>query len=563
MMEEIAAGSDVESLGATASSENAYLDGSENENIRLQLLEKEQERLNVSLMALTTHFGQVQFRLKQIVAAPPEDKERLLQELDEFAFRGCPNLEATARLVENPIASFHEHIIEEQRLKQKNLIEQLRNQLQDLETYAYQSGNTELPSNLVLEKQRIIIDELKEKIDFPLENFDKLSNDELKKVVDSALCQIVNPVKIKEQLVNQLQTQISDLERFIAFLQGEASSPGPYVKNSKCANCGKISPETSSRFPVFDQPTRDGSNQFQNQGPKSSSSLETDNPNSNQSTIDLLKKILSIMQLFALTQLGCGSRSFEKNTLKKSANHWGDLRANLEIAVTKVLRIHTNFVQSNRFGKLKLNSAATESDDEQMVPCPNELIRAIRKDLACSLRDLLQHGLIEVSHSSSMMVPFGCFVVRSKENQIQMHAWDLLFKYYESKHGKEFTQSATNKLSQSFSLNVVAGKVITIKQSLLNAIETIMKIHKNDMSNKDSCFKAFVCLSINEKKLVLYLKQILKSTVIIENYYQSWSYVKATGFDDALKSLDQLKILNSNLPVDKSTRRKSNNKDLF
>lgn len=111
---------------------------SENENIRLQLLEQEQERLNASLMALTTHFGQVQFRLKQIVAAPPEDKERLLQELDEFAFRGCPNLETTARLVENPIASFHEHIIEEQRLKQKNLIEQLRNQLQDLETYAYQ-----------------------------------------------------------------------------------------------------------------------------------------------------------------------------------------------------------------------------------------------------------------------------------------------------------------------------------------------------------------------------------------------------------------------------------------
>lgn len=201
-----------------------------------------------------------------------------------------------------------------------------------------------------------------------------------------------------------------------------------------------------------------------------------------------------------------------------------DLRANLEVSVTKVLRIHTNYLQSNRFNKLKLNSAATESDDEvsrlllasvsisfenihdvfcewtvnvkQAVPCPNELIRAVRKDLACSLRDLLQHGLVEVSHSSSTLVPFGCFVVRSKESQAQMHAWDLLVKYYESKHGKEFTQSATNKLSQSFSLNVVAGKVITIKQSLLSAIETVLKIHKNDMSNKDSCFKAFVCLAL-------------------------------------------------------------------
>lgn len=44
--------------------------------------------------------------------------------------------------------------------------------------------------------------------------------------------------------------------------------------------------------------------------------------------------------------------------------HKSDLRANLEVAVNKVLRIHVNFVQSNRFSKLKLNSAATESDDE-------------------------------------------------------------------------------------------------------------------------------------------------------------------------------------------------------
>lgn len=124
-------------------------------------------------------------------------------------------------------------------------------------------------------------------------------------------------------------------------------------------------------------------------------------------------------------------------------------------------------------------------------------------------------------------------------------------------HGKEYTQSAANKLSQSFNLNIVSGKPITIKQSLLNAIEQVQKVHKYDNSNQDSCFKAFVCLALNEKKLVLYLKQLLKTTVIIENYYQTWSYVKTTGFDDALKSLDQLKIVNTNLPVEKSARRKS------
>lgn len=58
------------------------------ESERLHLLEEEQEQLNSSLMALTSHFAQVQFRLKQIVDADSESKEHLLRELEEFAFRG-------------------------------------------------------------------------------------------------------------------------------------------------------------------------------------------------------------------------------------------------------------------------------------------------------------------------------------------------------------------------------------------------------------------------------------------------------------------------------------------
>ena len=42
---------------------------------QLERLEKEQEQLNSSLLALTTHFAQVQFRLKQIVNSEPEQKE--------------------------------------------------------------------------------------------------------------------------------------------------------------------------------------------------------------------------------------------------------------------------------------------------------------------------------------------------------------------------------------------------------------------------------------------------------------------------------------------------------
>lgn len=64
----------------------------ENMAVRLEKLEEEQAQLNSSLLALTSHFAQVQFRLKQIVHAPSADKEKMLAELEEFAFRGCPHV---------------------------------------------------------------------------------------------------------------------------------------------------------------------------------------------------------------------------------------------------------------------------------------------------------------------------------------------------------------------------------------------------------------------------------------------------------------------------------------
>ena len=45
------------------------------ETEQLRNLEEEQEQLNSSLLALTTHFAQIQFRLKQVVAADTDEKE--------------------------------------------------------------------------------------------------------------------------------------------------------------------------------------------------------------------------------------------------------------------------------------------------------------------------------------------------------------------------------------------------------------------------------------------------------------------------------------------------------
>lgn len=69
---------------------------------------------------------------------------------------------------------------------------------------------------------QVIIDELIKKLDVNLnEDIGNLSPEELRQRVDAAIAQIVNPARVKEQLVEQLKTQIRDLEMFINFIQGQ------------------------------------------------------------------------------------------------------------------------------------------------------------------------------------------------------------------------------------------------------------------------------------------------------------------------------------------------------
>lgn len=46
-----------------------------------------------------------------------------------------------------------------QRTKQRELISQLKSQLEDLEKYAYETGDADLPQSVILERQNIIISE--------------------------------------------------------------------------------------------------------------------------------------------------------------------------------------------------------------------------------------------------------------------------------------------------------------------------------------------------------------------------------------------------------------------
>uniref|UniRef100_T1J021 RUN domain-containing protein n=1 Tax=Strigamia maritima TaxID=126957 RepID=T1J021_STRMM len=521
-----------------------------NESDRLQLLEEEQEQLNSSLLALTTHFAQVQFRLKQIVDSPPDDKERLLQELEEFSFKGIPDVREFAHhrfpdAEDNLSEHEHEVKINQQREKQKELIDQLKSQLTDLEQFAYESGEAGLPQSIVVEKQKVLIDQLKGKLNLDLDEFDHLTADDIRLQVDQAIGQIINPAKMKEQLVGQLKTQITDLERFIDFLQGEGTAAPPHLTKMCTCNC----PLHGRRKKVDDSLERS-----RKRGGKGSSENEI-----HTRTVNIMKRALALLQIFAITQFGCGSEHFHKNTLKRTAraNHWGDLRAKLEMAVQQLLDIAS--IQEQPVD----SDYTSDSEDSPIVQCNEKLTTAVRKELSMAIRDLLQHGLMPVGQSTSIVPIMGCFANRSMTAVKTMHAWDLLIKYYEIKHGKQYNSTPARKLSQSFNLEIVGGTAITPKQTLLGTIDTIMSTHTPLKRSADSHFKAFICSALNERKLVTWLRLIFRTRPLVENFYQPWSYVSKTGFEDSFRTLDKLSSFNFDLPVDLAIRQFQNIRDAF
>ncbi|XP_051894458.1 RUN domain-containing protein 1 isoform X2 [Pristis pectinata] len=514
---------------------------------KMQRLEGEQELLNTSLLALTSHFAQVQFRLKQIVNAQSDEKERLLKELEEFAFKGCPQPFATRALDGQQLDSASEREklerLEAQRQKQRELIIQLKTQLDDLETFAYQEGNYEsLPQSIVLERQRVIIDELIKKLDVNLnEDFSNLSPDELRHRVDAAIAQIVNPARVKEQLVDQLKTQINDLEMFINFLQGEVGSP-PQIENGRCT------------CPVHGASGSKASSAKLSSG---SHNVDPEMARKMRATgLSLMRRALAVLQIFAVSQFGCATGQIPRGLWQpdEANKDYSPLLQKLEGAVDKVKQL-----------ALSHQSEEHVISSRDLYLCrKNELTTAVRKELAISLRDLMSHGLYASSQGMSLVLaPIACLLPSFTAAPQTIHPWQLFVKYYNTRNGRAFVESPARKLSQSFALPVTGSGVVTPKQSLLSAVHTVLTEHSPYKRSADSEFKALVCMALNEQRLVSWINLICKSGTLIRNHYQPWSYMASTGFESTLNILSRLSNLHFNLPFDTAVRQLKNIKDAF
>ncbi|XP_023691493.1 RUN domain-containing protein 1 [Paramormyrops kingsleyae] len=511
---------------------------------RLRKLEEEQDQLNSSLLALTSHFAQVQFRLKQIVHAQSEEKEKMLLELEEFAFRGCPHVlgcgARDAQLLENASEREKRERLEAQRKKQKELIIQLKTQLDDLERFAYQEGSYDsLPQSVVMERQKVIIDELIKKLDVNLnEDIGNLSPEELRQRVDAAISQIVNPARVKEQLVDQLKTQIRDLEMFINFIQDEVGNPllSENDQNRPAGLSGSNVRGTAGRRKVDAEQAQ----KMRDTG------------------LQLIQRAVAVLQIFAVSQFGCAAGHVPQKVWSQGdgGQDYGSLVQRLEAAVDRV--------RQQALGKPPPEEHVVSYNSGAPCGSRDQLTVTVRKELALALRDLLAHGLYSPSQGMSLVLaPIACLLPFSPAPQ-DLHPWELFVKYYHSKNGQAFVESPARQLSQSFSLPVGAGPVtITPKQSLLWAVHSVLQEHHPYKRSADSEFKALVCVALNEQRLVSWVNLLCKSSTLVNSHYQPWSYMIQTGFEGALRILGRLSHLKFSLPVDLAVRQLKNIKDAF
>ncbi|XP_059789137.1 RUN domain-containing protein 1-like [Balaenoptera ricei] len=534
----------------------------------LRRLRAERRRLDSALLALSSHFVQVQFRLRQVVRGAPAEQQRLLSELEDFAFRGCPHVlgygspedpasddgdgmpgdRPRLRGEDQSEQEKREHL-ETQREKQKELILQLKTQLDDLETFAYQEGSYDsLPQSVVLERQRVIIDELIKKLDMNLnEDLSSLSTEELRQRVDVAVAQIVNPARVKEQLVEQLKTQIRDLEMFISFIQDEVGSPlqtgSGHCECKASGKTGNGSCRTGSSRPP----------------PGNSRTKAEDMKRVRETGLHLMRRVLAVLQIFAVSQFGCATGQIPQTLWQRDQadRDYSPLLKRLEVSVDRVKQLalrhqaHDHFISSAGLQDLSLGGK-------------DELTAAVRKELTVAVRDLLAHGLYASSPGMSLvMAPIACLLPAFSSAPEAMHPWELFVKYYHAKNGRAYVESPARKLSQSFALPVMGGTVVTPKQSLLTAIHVVLTEHDPFKRSADSELKALVCMALNEQRLVSWVNLICKSGSLIEPHYQPWSYMAHTGFESALNLLSRLSSLKFSLPVDLAVRQLKNIKDAF
>uniref|UniRef100_F6RU88 RUN domain-containing protein n=1 Tax=Ciona intestinalis TaxID=7719 RepID=F6RU88_CIOIN len=438
------------------------------EENRVAQLEEEKEHLTSSLFSLTTRFAQIQFRLHQITESSPEERDHLLKELEEFAHKGCVDQQIVksqpSEVRKQNTSSDEERKTMTQELKEKHeiIINELKAQLNDFESFAFKQGAGSVPQSVQLEKQQALLEQLTQKLNLQVneDDFAHTSVDDLRNRVDEAVAEIVNPAKIKGRLVDHLQTQIQDLERFVEFLQeAEGKFNYQYIVYAQYEKSSGSVPNPTT-------------------GNKTSDRKKSER----RQAMVLVRRAMAIIQMFSIAQFGCGGRPQPEETIVDTKS----LIDNLKRAVN-----HARVCDGE--SETETSSVSSYEDDtDRLNLVTDELTQLVRGELYAAIIDILGNGLVHDAiggHGSSLISPISCLLPRKP-----MHPWELFLEYYEVKNGPEFARSPSRMLSRSFNLDDLVASGDTsrskiAKHSLLEAIHLVVKDHDPLKRGYDAMFK--------------------------------------------------------------------------
>ena len=531
------------------------------------VIESEDELPDNTLIALTTHFAKVQFRLKQIISADSQRKESLLRELEQFAFQGCAK-----SITYDTAAAGENGSTEAQQQRRLDLMERLKDQLKYLEECAQSVGKREDEGERdgertdLAHKQHLVIEELRRRFDLQFGDLETMSTEQVKEKVSKA----VEGIKSKQDLVSQLTTQVTDLQRYIAYLQEEQSRD---LGRNQAIPLMHQSPPTIKKVSFVDEKDEDSSSSSTTQfrplhttmiasraSPDTDPLLSSDVSDSSgvQCSVDasnwdthhnsiplyqckapddlrlsllVMRKTLTVMQLLTLWQCGGSFQCLPRYVADGQRKRYHSALRSLEVAVDKIAILTTSL-------------ADTSTSTTSAVTMETELHEEVSMNLADSLRVLLEHGLINVGGGSrageSCVSAWGSLGRASVTDEKECAGWKVFQFYYDLKSGKEYSTKPEQLLSSSFSLPITT--LSSIKKTLLSAIYRVDNMYTDSRNiSKDTKFRALICEGFNLCHLAEWFRIVATHPTVGDDLYTTSSFLSSTGFRPAIACLENLK----------------------
>lgn len=611
-------------LGACSSdieSSPSSLDADENAR-RLQV---QHDQLNQSLLALTSHFAQVQFRLKQIIHGSKDDQDKLLTELEDFAFAGCPDVTGpcaskmgcSSCTSQSAIEQYESRIAAEKERSQrldihlKKMINEL--EITQKEVTRKKSWGRNRNSSPGYQKPKLkdfdstyTFDpgEQLEVSSDEEEEIDGIPKEDLKQYIDTTMAKLINPKKAKEDVISQVTKQINDMEKFVTFLQGYESSADTDHENLKEIKVNN-SKNTAS---VSNNNSSSKKQELKIPAPhtKMLKLGEEKRKRLHNTSIALMKKGMAVLQIFAISQFGCSAQHFREYMLRKSAcataSSTGYLKPyeTLRSSIDRIMMLHTKLVDvggltpdpddelnlpisstdkraswsrtrqssvtsfSGRHPPLTPKNSNGSVHEKPLPSCIQEdLIRLARGDFSTALKELIQHGLCQSFQPSKLSTKalVGCMSSHTVQGY-GLHIWELFNKFYQLKKGDAFNTQPSNMLSEAFAMDVGCTQQ-TPKQSLLTVLYRIKTTHEPRKRSYDAMYKALVSAGLNRGRLAQWVRLVIRCPELVDKHFERWSYVIRSGFDEVLTALEKLSSMIFFLPEDLAIRHLLKNTNEF